>query len=81
MVMELHEVHQRQIQIPALGEELPQEPVHLEAGWLESIFAKNQEALLDNEFNMSQQCDFATKTNGFLGGIRKIISPERVGSA
>lgn len=78
--MEPHEVYQRQMQIPALGEEQPQAPVHLEAGWLESSFAKkNQEV---NEFNMSQQCDFATKkTNGFLGGIRKIISPERVGSA
>lgn len=81
--MEPYEVHQRQMQIPALAEEQPQAPVYLEAGWLESSFAKkNQEVLVGNEFNMSQQCDFTTKkTNGFLGGIRKTISPERAGIA
>lgn len=54
---ESHEVHAREMQIPAPGEEHPMQQNGLVAKCLESNFAeKALVVLLETKLNMSQQC-------------------------
>lgn len=67
--MDPSEAQQRQMQSLAPGEEHPHAAVFAGNEQLKSSFAeKDLEVLVGNEFNKSQQCDFASKkTNSFPG--------------